>query len=165
MTDRRIAGERRYRNQGNPRYRDMTGTGSSDQIGAAGEVAFAEAFGFPVEEIERERPTGYNFRLKDGLRVDVRSSRAEYPRLLVPPQVANRSTIDVFVLASVKPEGTTLVGWAARAEVLAAPVVKVSEKKAVAPCHAIPPYELHDMEELKRHHFPHMKGLFDDPEG
>lgn len=150
-----IAAERSFLNRRDPRHRGVLNDPARiDQDGVLGEIAVANDLGVSLEAIRKEGRQPYNFRLKDGTRVDVRASRHENARLIVPPNVAQRTTIDVFVLAQVERvdnEWTARpIGWATRQQVREAGTVKISDRPGATPVHLIPPYKLRPMDELRK---------------
>lgn len=154
-TARDIAAERSFRNRRDPRHRGVLNDPDRiDQDGVLGEIAVAKDLGVSLDAIRREGRQPYNFRLKDGTRVDVRASRHENARLIVPPNVAQRTTIDVFVLVQIERVDNEWVGrpvgWMSRREVKEAGVVKISDRPGATPVHLIPPYKLRPMEEPRR---------------
>lgn len=158
---RKIADERSWHNRHHPQHRGVLNDPQRiDADGALGELAFASLFRIPERKIERSAPTSANFILADGTRVDVRASRAREARLIVPPRVADRNTIDVFVLAQIAEQGygkeptVTLRGWATRDEVRAAPIQAISPRKGAPPVHVINTWHLHDMDALLARHQP-----------
>ncbi len=160
----RIARERSWRNRYSSTHLGILGDPDRiDQDGVVGEMAFAEMFGIAVTEVKRKRPVSHNFTLHDGTRVDVRASRARNPKLIVPPRIAKRASIDVFVLAEVVDGGKRAIlrGWATRQEVREAPVKKISSLPDAEPVHVLYEWDLHEMEDLKMRHIPTMRPMFD----
>lgn len=161
----KIARERSWRNRHSSSHFGFLGDPDRiDGDGAIGEVEFAREFQIPQDKIKRLSPThAGNFVLLDGTRVDVRASRAQQASLIVPPKVANRTGIDVFVLAQVTASGKNakLIGWATRAEVKDAPIRSISSIPGAHDVHVLHPYQLRDIETLKLRHLPHTKSLFD----
>lgn len=162
----KIARERSWRNRHSASHQGFLGDPDRiDADGVVGELAFAQEFQIPVDQIKRLSPTQVgNFVLLDGTRVDVRSSRAQQASLIVPPKVVNRGGVDVFVLAQVTQTGKSakLIGWATRAEVKEAPVRSISTIPGAHDVHVIMPFQLRDIDTLKMRHLPYTKGLFDE---
>lgn len=130
--------------------------------GVLGELAFARYMGLPETEVHAKGPTSANFTLLDGTRVDVRSTRIRKGRLIVPPAIVQRGTIDVFVLAHVnaprwgKPtvEDVTLLGWETASAMQAQEPKVISQRPGATPVHAIWAERLRKMPELRDRNAP-----------
>lgn len=160
---RRIARERSWRNRHSASHYGFLGDPDRiDEDGVVGEAEFAREFQIPESKIKRLAPSHANFVLIDGTRVDVRSSRAQHASLIVPPRVAQRTGIDVFVLAQVSRDGKSakLIGWATRQEVREAPIRSISNIPGAHDVHVLHPFQLRDIETLKARHLPRTKSLF-----
>lgn len=161
---RMIAGERSYRNRYSATHLGVLEDPQRiDEDGVLGEQAFAEAFGISPTAIERRRRVEQNFILADGTRVDVRASRARGACLIVPPSIATRESIDVYVLAQIAKESdrVRLVGWATAEEVRAADVRKISRRRGATAVHILLPGQLRDMAELERRNGWHSRRLLE----
>lgn len=150
---RRLAAERNYRNRHDPRHQGVLNDPKRiDEEGARGELAFAEMFAISTDQVQAKERVAYNFILADKTRVDVRSSGARYARLIVPPAVAQRTSIDVFVLCQITKDGAELMGWATREEVLKAPVQTISPRPGATLLHVMITNDLQAMDLLLARH-------------
>lgn len=131
----------------------LTDPSRIDVEGVAGELAFARAFGFALDEVHAKGPTSCNFMLRDGTRVDVRTSRAA-GFLLVPVSKMERSKIDAYVLArySAKSGVAKLVGWATRADILAAPTSIPTTRNTGIPAYMLSCRSLRLIDDLLARH-------------
>ena len=159
---RKIARQRSYSNRHSATHFGVLGDPDRiDEEGVIGELAFADEFQIPHDQIKRKRPTAYNFKLNSGERVDVRTSRYQHARLIVPPRVAKRKTIDVYVLVEISKSGNGLIrGWATASDVRKAPIRKISSLPGAERVHVLYQHELRDIELLKIRHLPRTLSMF-----
>ena len=99
----------------------------NNTTGILGEMIFSEAFRLPRRLFShpdcRDGDDGIDFRLSNGMTVDVKATCSTKPKLRV---LETKSAPDIYVLASAPkadPEGRRLIGWAFGAQVRAAPDV------------------------------------------
>jgi hypothetical protein len=133
---------RHHLHEGSASHRPLS-TGY-EQVGIAGEQAFAREFGI---EWDRElRPGGNggsNFRYR-GKRVNVYTARK--PLNLIVEK--GKATADIYVLAGYRDGSARLIGWATKRMVLDAPVKDVGGFGIMS--HAIPFEDLFAMSELDK---------------
>ena len=115
-----------------------------DDVGLAGERAFAERYGYlPDGNVWRHGDSGADFRTLHGT-VDVKTYRKP-GHLLVE---SGKARADIYVLARYNDRDgqATLLGWAVKIEVEAAPVSDIGGMGVQS--HAIPVADLHSLAQL-----------------
>lgn len=115
----------------------------ADLLGVAGEVAFATCFGLPHDRIHAigAKVNRDGQFVVAGERVKVQTSYT--PGHLLVQTTKVRAAIYVLARMDRTTREATLIGWATKGEVLAAPVLDLSKGAYKLPSYAIPAAKLH----------------------
>lgn len=121
---------------------------SNGELGMWGEVGFEKWSGIPADYVIGPRVGSADFPLKNGLHVDVKSTRKGGRLLAVRDYELDRPKGDIYVLAIVDQAKSEveIVGWLTKAEVQAIPVTPNWLNNG--PVHLSDRSKLHPMDEL-----------------